>query len=401
MRVLLFTGKGGVGKTTAAAATASLAAAQGLKTLVLSTDPAHSLADALAVTATSEPTECDSGLFVHQVDVLARLSASWGEIQTYLRLLLETSGFDQLRAEELTVLPGAEEILALLEVREQVRSGRWDVVVVDCAPTADTLRLLALPEALDWYMSKLYPVERRVARALRPVLGSALNIPLPQDSVMEAADRLRTELLDVQELLRSSMTSVRLVLTPESVVVAEARRTFTSLALFGYRVDTVIANRVFPAGDDAWRNGWVEAQREQLRDAVDSFAPLPVLEAPYQPSEPVGVRALREFGEALYRGVDPLELSTSGEQPDLLSVEREGSTFVLSLSLPLAERGDVDLTRVRDELVIAVGGQRRVIALPSALRRCVVQGARLTDGRLLITFVPDQAQWPDAMGAHP
>ena len=189
MRVLLFTGKGGVGKTTAAAGTALLAAHRGLKTLVLSTDSAHSLADALDVAAGPEPQEMLPGLFVQQVDAQRRLERSWREIQEYLLSVLDSAGVDRLEAEELTVLPGAEEVLALFEVRDQVRSGRWDVVIVDCAPTAETLRLLALPEALGWYMERVFPVERRVLRTLRPVLGRAVGVPMPAEGVLDAVER--------------------------------------------------------------------------------------------------------------------------------------------------------------------------------------------------------------------
>src|SRR5512135_457183 len=185
MRVLLFTGKGGVGKTTASAATATLAAERGRKTLVLSTDPAHSLADALGCVLGPEPTEVDTGLCGMQVDAQLRFEQTWREVQSYLLAVLEKAGVDALQAEELTVLPGAEEVLALLEVRNQVASGRWDVVVVDCAPTAETLRLLALPEALGWYVERVFPVERRVVRSLRPVLNRVAGVPMPQDRVFD------------------------------------------------------------------------------------------------------------------------------------------------------------------------------------------------------------------------
>jgi len=386
VRVQLFTGKGGVGKTTAAAGTAVLAAHRGLKTLVLSTDPAHSLADALEVAAGPEPVEIDGGLHVQQVDTQGRLERSWGEVREYLLSVLDSAGVDRLRAEELTVLPGAEEVLALLEVRDQVRSGRWDLVVVDCAPTAETLRLLALPEALGWYMDKVFPVERRVVRSLRPVLGRAVGVPLPHDRVFGAVERFHAELAEVQEVLQSPDTAVRLVLTPEAVVVAEARRTLTSLALYGYRVDAVVANRVFPAGgDDPWRAGWVAAQRQQLADVDASFSPLPVLRAAYRPVEPVGVEQLLSFAQDTYGDVDPFSAAPGAE---LLHVERQGDGFLLALRLPLAERQETDLTRVGEDLVVTVGSRRRVLALPSALSRCVVESATLRDGRLLVRFVP-------------
>src|SRR5947199_3174658 len=301
MRVLLFTGKGGVGKTTTSAATAVHAARRGLKTLVLSTDPAHSLADAFGVELRHDPTEIEAGLYGQQVDTQRAFEDSWREVQQYLRDVLEQGGVDPLEAEELTVLPGADEVLALLELRAQVESGRWDVVVVDCAPTAETLRLLALPGALGWYMDRVFPRERRVVRTLRPVLSQLAGLPMPPDKVFAAVERLHAELSDVRDLLVDpTTTSVRLVLTPESVVVAEARRTLTSLSLYGYRVDGVVANRVIPTGGaDPWMQGWVAAQRRQLDGIASSFGSLPVWISAYQPAEPVGVEPLASLADQM------------------------------------------------------------------------------------------------------
>jgi arsenite/tail-anchored protein-transporting ATPase len=389
MRVLLFTGKGGVGKTTAAGGTATLAANRGRKTLVLSTDAAHSLADAFDHPAGPEPTEIDSNLFVQQVDAQRKFEQSWRELRQYLLNVLDAVGVDPIEAEELTVLPGAEEVLALLEVRDQVRSGRWDLVVVDCAPTAETLRLLALPEALEWYMDRVLPIERRVVRSLRPVLSRVAGVPMPREQVFDAIERLHTELAGVREVLTNLATSVRLVLTPESVVVAEARRTLTSLSLYGYRVDAVIANRVFPAeGADRWRRGWVAAQAVQLEDIEASFAPLPVFRSPYRASEPVGMEELAAFAAAAYGSgrdadFDPFALPPAREPMSIRAVEDE---YVLSLALPLADRRDVDLVRKGDEIVLTVGGHRRVLALPSALSRCEISRAEMQQGRLDLWF---------------
>ncbi|MDX6275632.1 MAG: arsenite/tail-anchored protein-transporting ATPase [Frankiales bacterium] len=392
MRVLLFTGKGGVGKTTVSAATAAVAAARGLKTLVISTDPAHSLADALGVAAGPEPTQVDTGLYVQQVDAQLRFEQSWREVQSWLLSVLDAAGVDPIAAEELTVLPGAEEVLALLEMRHQMAAGIWDLVIVDCAPTAETLRLLALPEAFGWYVERVFPVERRVVRALRPALSRWTKVPMPQDHVFDAVTRLHGELAEVRSVLSDPMrASVRLVLTPESVVVAEARRTLTSLSLYGYRVDGVVANRVFPAAEgDAWRAGWVKAQAEQLAEIRSSFDPLPLRLAPYLAAEPVGLEALTAFGAELYGDSDPFSTPTG---PDLLEVERTGDGYVLSIALPLADRREVDLARHGDELLLTVGGRRRSLALPSALRRCTVEGAALRDGRLRVRFEPDPDQW--------
>ena len=390
MRVLLFTGKGGVGKTTASAATAAAAAVRGSKVLVLSTDPAHSLADALGVPLTGEPTEVDTGLYAMQVDVQAAFERTWRDVQGYLLGLLERAGVDALQAEELTVLPGAEEVLALLEVTRQVTTGPWDLVVVDCAPTGETLRLLALPEALSWYVERVFPAQRRALKAVRPLLSRVSGPAVPTEGVFDAALRLHRELLGVRAVLTDPQTSVRLVLTPEQVVVAEARRTLTSLALYGYRVDALVANRVFPPSDEPFLAGWVAAQAAQLAVVRADAGALPVLVSPYLESEPVGLTALAALGEALYAGADP-----AGAAPDeeLLGVARTADGFSLSMALPLARHEDLDLSRSGDELVVTVAGHRRVLALPSALRRCTVAGAVLTDGRLVVRFEPDPELW--------
>jgi arsenite-transporting ATPase len=389
MRVLLFTGKGGVGKTTTAAATAVLAASRGLKTLVLSTDPAHSLADAFGVPLGGEPTLVDEGLLAMQVDGQRAFEQSWRDVQDYLRSVLERAGVDALQADELTVLPGAEEVLALLELRRQAASGRYDLIVVDCAPTGETLRLLALPEALKWYVDKVFPAQRRALKAVRPLLSRVATVP--EEGVFDAVARLHADLTEVRALLTSDSTSVRLVLTPEAVVVAEARRTLTSLALYGYRVDGIVANRVVPVSEDPWVRGWVEAQATQLALVRADTRPLSLLESPYAAGEPVGRDALLSFAARLYGDSDPAAIVSTD---DLMTVARDADGFLLSLALPLARIEDLDLARSGDELVITVGGHRRLLALPSALRRCHVVGARLVDGRLVVRFEPDLALWP-------
>ncbi len=383
-RIILFTGKGGVGKTTAAAGTATLGAASGLRTLVLSTDSAHSLGDAFGAAIGAEPVEVDTDLFVQQVDAQRLFERSWGEVQGYLMSVLDTVGVDPIAAEELTVLPGAEEVLALLEVRDQARSGRWDLIVVDCAPTAETLRLLALPEALGWYMDRVLPMERRVVKVLKPVLTRAAGVPMPHDSVFDALERLHADLGEVRDLLTGPGASVRLVLTPESVVVAEARRSLTTLSLYGYRVDGVIANRIFPDADaDAWRRRWVDAQAGIMAEVATSFAPLDIWRAPYRAAEPVGLAELSALAGTLYADTDPFAVPHG---PDPVAVRRSGSTVRLSVALPFAERGDVDLARHGDELVVTVGSYRRLLALPAALRGATVVGAALRDGALVVRF---------------
>ncbi|SDR87569.1 arsenite efflux ATP-binding protein ArsA [Nocardioides scoriae] len=391
-RVVLFTGKGGVGKTTSAAGTAALAARGGRRTLVVSTDAAHSLADAFGVVVGPEPEQVADRLWVHQVDAQRRFERSWGEIQGYLMSVLDAAGVDPITAEELTVIPGAEEVLALLELRRHVLSGRWDVVVVDCAPTAETLRLLALPEALNWYMTRVFGMQRRVVRALRPALSRAAGVPMPDDAVFEAVERLHADLEDVRRILTDRDATVRLVLTPETVVVAEARRSLTTLSLYGYRVDGVVANRVFPEhAGDPWRDAWVASQRDVLAEVRQSFVDLPVWRSAYAAAEPVGVEALAAFARAAYDGADPLAVP-EGEGP--LTITRTATGAELRIALPFAQRADVDLARHGDELVVTVGSYRRLLALPAALTRHQVAGARVEDGALRVRFRFEQEEQP-------
>ncbi len=412
MRVLLFTGKGGVGKTTTAAATAVHAARAGVKTLVMSTDAAHSLGDALGVDLTAprggeQPVlEVEPGLYALQVSASSTARASWQEVRAYVHGLLGALGIDPVVGEELTSLPGADEVVALLELRSQVESGPWDLVVVDCAPTAETLRLLALPEALTWHLERLMPAQRGLLRGLRPAAAAATGLPLPGVAVLDALQRWHAALREVQHLLRADSTSVRLVLTPERVVLAEARRTLTSLALHGFAVDQVVVNRVFPdaatgaagpAGQatgapDAWRSAWNRAQEQGLAEVQESFASLPVVHAPYLDHEPVGSDDLDDLHRACTGDLDTDPLTP--RRCEGMTVTRTGRRFVLRLPLPLVSAADVDLGRRGDELVVTVGEHRRLLSLPAALRRCVVTGASVRDGRLRVTFVPDERVWP-------
>ncbi|HTZ45246.1 MAG TPA: ArsA family ATPase [Jatrophihabitans sp.] len=400
MRIILVTGKGGVGKTTTSAATAVRLAERGVKTLLLSTDSAHSLADALGQPLGGEPVSVLPGLDAVQLDGQRRFEAAWTEIEGYLRRLFSQGGVDPIAADELTVLPGIEEVLSLLAVRELAAAGRWDALVVDCAPTAETLRLLALPEALGWYLNRAFPVHRLLARGMRPVsalLGRAGSVP--PDAVFDAVLRLAGELAEIRSLLADPVTtSVRLVLTPEAVVTAEARRTFTALALYGYRVDEVVANRVFPAGADSdWQRGWVRAQAEQLAALAESFAGLPVRTLGYRPDEPIGAPALRAVADELYGplpGEDPAPPGVAGQPLAARSVPGPEPRFELELALPLADRSAVSASRAGDELIVTVAGHRRILALPSVLRRCRVTGGTVAGGRLLLSFEPEPALWP-------
>jgi arsenite-transporting ATPase len=392
-RLLLFTGKGGVGKTTLAAATAAVLAAGGRKALVVSTDPAHSLGDALGVPLSGHVTEVEGSLHAAQIDPRALVDDAWRDLRGHLRTMLAGAGVDELAAEELTVLPGVEELLALSEVRRLASGGPWDVVVVDCGPTAETLRLLALPEAFASYLERLFPTHRRVVRGLLAgVAGS--GTAEKWDATADALGRLAEDLDELRALLTAPSTSVRLVLTPERVVAAETRRTVTALALQGIRVDGVVANRVVPdpGTDTGPAAEWLRTRRTEQDAVLAELADLGSVRAvEHRAAEPVGTTALLDVAEGLYQGGDPLE--GYGADEPLLEVVRSGDLeYTLRIALPVGD-SSLDLARVGDDLAVTVDGRRRLIALPSLLKRCVVTGAELDDTGLAVRFAPDPDLW--------
>ena len=394
-RILLFTGKGGVGKTTASAATALRCADAGLRTLALSTDPAHSLGDAFDVTLGPLVAPVADGLWAQQLDAQDRMEDAWVEIQRYLLEVFRWAGVEGLEAEELSVVPGLDEIFALSDIKQHATTGDWDVVVVDCAPTAETIRLLSLPDVLGRYMERLFPMGRTVNKVVSPLLSRVTNLPVAGDDVFAATERFYDRLAGVRELLTDGRrTSVRLVVNPERMVIAEARRTHTYLSLFGYHVDAVVANRLLPDDvTDPWFARWKAAHAEHLADIEVGFAPLPVLRVPLQPTEQVGSAALRSFADALYGDEDPTARYGAREP---MRVRRDGDAMILEIDLPFTDRDDLDLGRTGDELLVRVGPYRRGLVLPDALRRRSVGGAALTDGRLAVTFVEAGAAAPAA-----
>jgi arsenite/tail-anchored protein-transporting ATPase len=370
LRILLFTGKGGVGKTTLAAATAARLAATGRKALVVSTDPAHSLADAFGVPLDTEPSEVDTSLFAAHVDSRALVDKSWHDLRGQLRAVLAGAGLDELDAEELTVLPGVDELLALTEVARLSEAGPWEAVVVDCGPTAETLRLLALPEAISGYLDRLYRAPGRH----------------PVGRLAEHLGTLRRLLVDPE------VTGVRLVLTPERMVVAETRRTLSALALRGIHIDCLVANRLVPKAR-LWHGpaaSWLRTRRAE-QDAVlaelRASTPLRVYLVEHRAAEPVGAAALLDVAGELYAGADPLERSAPATP--LLSVRADGAGYILAISLPLPDSSNLELARVGDDLAITVDGARRLIALPMMLRRYSVTDAEAGPDGLELRFEPD------------
>ncbi|NND03218.1 MAG: ArsA family ATPase [Acidimicrobiia bacterium] len=385
MRILLVTGKGGVGKTTVAAATAVRAAEMGYRTLVTSTDPAHSLADAFAVKLGDEPTSVVDRLWAQQIDSQERLEESWGDVRDHLTELFDWSGLKGIEAEELTVFPGMDEIFSLASVRDHASSGEYDFIVVDCAPTAETLRLLSLPEVLSWYMEKIFPIGRRVASFVRPVLNKVTSLPVADDKVFAAVASFYERLDGIRDILADpEVTSARLVMNPEKMVISEARRTYTYLGLFGYAVDSAIVNRVLPdTVTDPYFDRWHEIQKGHLESVYDGFADVDIRELRLFDEEMVGIDRLQVVGEELYKGRDPTDHFSDGRP---FRVEDEGDNVILVLSVPFVEKADVDVLRHGDELFITVGPYRRSFVLPDSLKRRHVRRAQLVEAELRVTF---------------
>jgi arsenite-transporting ATPase len=385
MRVLLFTGKGGVGKTTVAAATAVRAARAGERTLVMSTDPAHSLADSFETEIGSMPTEIAPNLWGQQIDAQERLEDNWREIQDYFVQLMNWAGTETIQAEELTVIPGIDEIFSLIDVKTHVEGGAFDVVVVDCAPTAETLRLLSLPEVMNWYIERIFPVERRVVKAVRPMLSRMTTLPIAGDRVFAAVERLHRNLDAVKQILTDErVSSVRLVVNPEKMVISEARRTYTYLGLFGYRVDAVVVNRIFPPDvTDPYFGKWKDIQSEHLATVHESFDPVPILTARLFDREMVGIPLLVEMGEEVYEDRVATEILY---RDDPIRVRKRGTGYVLSMRLPFVSRDDMDIHRRGEELYVSVGTYKRNLILPQTLKRMVVREANFAGDRLEIVF---------------
>lgn len=385
MRVILYTGKGGVGKTSVSAATALAAARRGHRVLVMSTDPAHSLSDSFNLPLSGAPTPIAERLHGLEIDVNEEFRQHWGAIRDYLSLVLRSQGLDDLVAEEMTVIPGIEELFSLLKVREFAASGLYDVIVLDCAPTGNTMRLLSLPEAVRWYMDRYFSVERRLVKTLRPLAEKIVRVPLPEDKVFAHIETLYQKVGEVREILADpKQTSIRLVCNPEKMVIKESQRALTYLSLFGFSVDMVVMNKVFPeAAGTGYLSEWLGIQAGHLVEAEQSFDPLPMVKVPFQKREVVGVKALNELSRLVFGKRDPAAIMADSPP---MEMAREGGGYVLKVRLPFAEKGELDCWVKGDELILTFKNFRRNIYLPQSLSGLALQKAAFRDGWFQITF---------------
>jgi arsenite-transporting ATPase len=384
LRTILYTGKGGVGKTSVAAATALQASLAGKKVLVMSTDPAHSLADVFDTEIGQDPKEMASGLWAQEMDHTSMIEENWSAIQGYMTTLFEWQGADTLAAEELAMLPGMDELFGLLMVRRHNQEGRYDALILDAAPTGETLKLLSLPDHMNWYVEKIFPIQRRAAKLVRPFASRARTLPpLPEDSVFAAGQRFYETIASVEEILTDrDSASVRLVLNAEKMVIAEARRAYTYLNLYDYGVDALVVNRLLPESvSDPYFARWHDAQARHMRTIEESFDPIPILTARLFDREMFGLEALGALAEDVFGDVEPLGVLFRGATHDIV---KNGDGYDVVFHLPLAHKRNVDLSKKGAELLVKVGNYRRSILLPDALARLPAAGASFEGGSLKV-----------------
>ena len=385
MRIILYTGKGGVGKTSVAAATATRCADLGHKTIVVSTDAAHSLADSFDLPLGPEPTQVGDNLWGQEIDVLYQMEKYWGNMQRYMATVFEWRGMDDVIAEEMTVFPGMEEIASLLQIVHLHDETDYEVIIVDCAPTGATLQLLAMPDIARWYLEKIFPIEKKTIQLTRPVLRAVMDLPIPEDELFDAVEELILDLDRMKTLLSDPRkSSVRLVLNPEKMVIKEAQRAFTYLNLYGYITDAIISNRLMPSQvQDSYFASWKEIHEKYSQMIEEAFSPLPILKVPLFDQEVMGLDMLRRMAESIYGERDPAEVFFVGQTH---TVDKKDSLYLLSIPLPFVGKEDIQLTRSAEELIVHIGNKKRNIILPRALVPLDVLGARHEKDTLVVRF---------------
>ena len=381
MRIILFTGKGGVGKTTIAAATGIKTSQLGYKTLIISTDPAHSLSDSFQKDLKPYPTKVEDNLYAMEVDVEYELEQHWNVIKEYLTLFFKSQGIDDIIAEELAILPGFDELASLLHLLHYYEKEEYDVIILDCAPTGETLRLLSVPEVAKWYMNRFFGIEKKILKLVKPIAEPLINVPLPTDDVLDKIQELYVKMSKLKEILESEITSVRIVLNPEKMVIKESERAFTYLNLFGYRVDCVIINKIFPKEVGDYFSKWFELQEKYIREVEERF-PVPVFKVQFKSSEIIG-DALYELANELYDGQDPTKVFYL-DKP--MRIEKEGEHTTLIIKVPFALKKDLKLLKRGEELIIIAKQWKRTIILPQSLALKEPVEAKFNNGELKILF---------------
>ncbi|MBN1106680.1 MAG: ArsA family ATPase [Deltaproteobacteria bacterium] len=395
MRIIFFAGKGGVGKTSVAAATGIRAAEMGHRTIIMSLDIAHSLSDifdldkGLLDQNRGKPLKVDKNLWIQELDIQEEIQTNWGDIHKYISMLFHTTGLDEILAEELAILPGMEEVSLLLYINRYVQKKKYDVLILDCAPTGESLRFISIPTTLEWYMKKVFKMEKALAKLVRPIAKTLYDVPLPGDDYFDAVAHLFERLRGVDQLLVDpETTTVRLVTNPEKVVLKETQRAFMYFSLYKMNIDAVIINRVLPEGlRDAYFKGWRKTQKINMEKAEELFSPVPLFPVPLFKNEILGFDRLRALAQRIYGDRNPLGRFFTGE-PYALS--KEDGRYLLVMKLPFLSTDNVELHKISDELLVRVGGFKRHVLLPRHVAASGSVKARLEGQHLYISFEGEQ-----------
>ncbi len=395
MRIIFFAGKGGVGKTSVSAATGIKTAEMGYKTVVMSLDVAHSLADIFDLDRDlldknrGEPIKINEKLYIQELDIQEEIQRYWGDIHKYLSSILYTTGLDEVLAEELAVLPGMEEISLLLYINQYVRDKAFDVILLDCAPTGESLRFISIPTTLEWYMNKVFKLERTVVKYVRPVAKRVVDVPLPGDDYFQAIEDLFVKLKGVDKILEDpKITTVRLVTNPEKVVLKETQRAFMYFCLYKMSIDAIIMNRLLPDGiQDDYFKGWIKGQQIHMGEAKNFFDPVPIFAVNLFAGEVIGYNELKQLADQIYHDKDPLQRFFKDKPYRLI---KQNGNYCLKLKLPFISKKDVELNKLHEELVIRIGGFKRHIMLPRQVASLNAVQAKLEGEFLNVLFKGDE-----------
>ncbi len=385
MRVILYTGKGGVGKTSIASATACKIAEEGKKVLIMSTDQAHSLGDSFDVKLSNEPIKVSENLYAMEIDSIIENERVWGNIKGYIEKLMMLKSDKTIETEELLVFPGFEELLSLIKIKEVYDEGVYDVLIVDCAPTGETMSLLKFPDLFKWWMEKFFPIKRKAAKFVKPVVEATVKIPLPDDKVFDDIDKLYQKIDELHKLmLNKDIVSIRIVTTPEKIVVKEAKRSFSYLHLFDYNVDGIFINRIFSKESlEGYFEKWANIQKNTIKDIEESFKGIPIFKLELMNHELRKYTHLKEAGDKLYGDFDPSNVLFKEK---IFDVKSEDGNYILEIKMPFIDKNEIKLSQNEDEIIISIKNERRGFVLPTKLQSKEISTARYDDGKLNIYF---------------
>lgn len=394
MRIIFFAGKGGVGKTSVAAATGIRSAEMGRKTVIMSLDVAHSLSDIFDLERNlldqnkGRPIQINKKLWIQELDIQEEMQKNWGEIYKYLSNLLNTTGLDEVLAEELAILPGMEELCLLLYINKYIRDNAFEIIILDCAPTGESIRFISIPTTLEWYMKKIFKMERTIVKYTRPLAKKIYNVPLPDDEYFQAIEYLFEHLRGIDQILTNpQVTTVRLVTNPEKIVLKETQRVFMYFSLYKMNIDAIIMNRILPGNlKDKYFKDWIKGQKQYLERAKEYFSPVPIFPVNLFKNEIIGYKSLKTLADQIYGEKNPLKRFFKEEPFDLI---KDNSKYQLTIKLPFIMKEDVELNKLSDEIIVRISSFKRHILLPRQVASLNSAKAKIDGQYLHIYFKED------------